>query len=533
MLSSSLTHRFFPIVLLPLDARPVCYQTPQLLASVLGASLYLPPVELFGVLKQPANIAALKDWLDETLMMLRKTDCTPHVIANAQLLLHGGLIPSRVDTQPQATLLQELDEEWFALMHSYEVCPDVFSAILRIPAYNNAEEEPDYWAVCGRAIYDASAAVHRALVSATNTNNNTDHAKTLTLYPYVASLPTPEGVPQQVWQQVLERRACYHGVHRFLLEEQERGALATLVFAQDDTGEYGLNVAEANELRAWGASTNDCWVQTGADEVAHTLMVRHWLQSSALVPRVWVGYSHTTGAACLAKFDGCPLETVVLQRLLACGAEQVSSPQEADVWLLVHSPEKTMGDHCSVQPSDGQDALAHAWVMQQLATATQQGKGVILADVAYANGADTTLLEQLLRSKSATASAVASGIHALWGYGAWNTPGNALGSALAMGLTVWLAKQLGTFCEASHQQLLALRLLDDGAYQSVVRQQVRASVGAWVVPTPSEAEALLQALMHPWQQRVQACLPQSRTTDWGVYFPCHRTFEVGFSLNLM
>lgn len=504
----------FPVLLLPLDCRPVCYQTPILLASLLQCSLYIPPESLFGNLKQPADTDALLEWCDETLAVFEARQQQPQVIASVQLMLHGGLIPARLEQRTEAETIDVLDDTWLRLFHSYNVTPDAMSAILRIPAYNNAEEEPDYWAVYGKAMYQQSERWHRTLEGAYPAWQGE-------LYQQLATFPPPTTLPEGVWQDFLARRQRSHAVHRFLLEEQERGAVNRVVFAQDDTGTHGLNVAEAQELQALGARTTQAWVQTGADEVAHTLLLRSCVEHLQLQPKVWVGYSHTHGGAVLAKFDGVPIATVVQQRLQACGARVVATPQQADVWLLVHTPQATMGDHCSVQLSDGGTPEAHAWVLAQLAEAQTAGKGVILADVAYANGADAVLFEKLLNPDA---------LKALWGYGAWNTPGNAVGSAVAMGLAVWVSQELGCYQPRVHQQLLAVRLLDDGAYQAIVRQQVRGLYGAWQVPSSSAIEQAVADRLKPWQRRISELLPLSLAEQWQATLPCQRLFEVGFRL---
>jgi hypothetical protein len=77
-------------------------------------------------------------------------------------------------------------------------------------------------------------------------------------------------------------------------------------------------------------------------------------------------------------------------------------------------------------------------------------------DLDFANGGNTALLDTLGQCMP---------ISQLWGYAAWNTASNSLGTLLAQ----ILASRHNT---AANQAFTAERILDDGIYQTLVRPEV-------------------------------------------------------------
>ena len=132
------------VFLIPLDARPVCYDLPRRLALSAGLELSMPSPKLLGQLKQPANFKTLDRWIKNHLF-----ENDPVIVA-LDTIAYGGLIASRVNAEPLEKLQDRVDK-FFSQVKASSLFG--FSSILRIPAYNNDEEEPDYWAQYGKALY--------------------------------------------------------------------------------------------------------------------------------------------------------------------------------------------------------------------------------------------------------------------------------------------------------------------------------------------------------------------------------------------
>ena len=82
----------------------------------------------------------------------------------------------------------------------------------------------------------------------------------------------------------------------------------------------------------------------------------------------------------------------------------------------------------------------------------------LIADVRNANGADNEFVEKFINGKIK---------ENFYGYSAWNTSANSLGSLICAAKVKFLAKK---YNELAFKKLQAVRLLDDWAYQANVRQ---------------------------------------------------------------
>jgi hypothetical protein len=489
-------HRFLYI---PLDARPVCLQATHQLAKLLGVELLTPPLHVLGELKTPAHLELLMEWLKNTLHQ-HGTTLQAAIIA-MDTPLYGGLITSRLGHET-IEALEHRKAEVFEALKGIPLYG--FASVMRIPNYNNDEEEPEYWAIYGERLHQLSAALHKAECATTFA----DKANAMEAASGLDSLP------EEVVQDFLNRRSRNHHMARTLLEDVVAGRLNYLVYCEDDRGMYGLNVQEAETLnRAITEKklTDVAHVQTGADEVAHTLLLKAWCDVQGNTPlRI-----HTQCAQNLeahARFDGVPIYQAYQQRLAALRAQPTETLAEADLCVVIHAPHQNMGDHCEGILSDTTPEDAEA-TLHLIQTAHSKGTPVALLDVAYANGGDPHLLDTLLQRPES--------LEKLAAYSAWNTPGNAMGCGLAFGLAASLGRSEET--ERYRKQALLTRLLDDGVYQPIVRKQWREQ------SLPLELPALTQAICNGLPTAVwQAMGVQPSAVQ--ASFPCNRTFECGIEL---
>ncbi|MCS6266436.1 MAG: DUF4127 family protein [Vampirovibrio sp.] len=484
-------------VFLPLDARPVCYQTPQLLMKMAGVLPLMPNADWLGNLKQTAAIPVLIKWL-ETL-----SDFNAPVIVALDLIAYGGLIPSRIGLETEEEIRNQLSQFYGVIMSSAVYG---YSSVLRIPTYNSAEEEPDYWASYGSALQAFSTLSYQAMAE-----------KSL--------LPAwPDEIPLEVLADFLHRRHRNFSVNEYHIQCLMAGLLQSVIFCEDDRTAAGLNVAESECLKTQialhGLETLSS-VQTGADEIGHCLLARHLNAFAVETPTVWVVYTHPEGAESYACFDGLPLAAVVQQRLNSCGLKPAESYETASMVLLVHCPSTQlgMGDYCENRKPVLESATQYATATAEIDKAKAHNKPLVIADVASANGGDLGLYESVLLPKN-------NWIDWLYGYAGWNTPGNSIGSALAMASIRFQAEaEEGAFNVTYFQQLLAIRLADDVIYQSKVRAELRK------LP---EADALSAKLVN----ELLACDLEVIKSKVGLplqtfdaYFPCNRTFEIGFAIH--
>ncbi|MEB3244698.1 MAG: DUF4127 family protein [Vampirovibrionales bacterium] len=489
------------ICLIPLDARPVCYEFPKQLIESAGLDAALPSANILGQLKQPANRVALDRWLKHTLSEHDpKRDA---LIVALDTIAYGGLIPSRVGDEPLAEVEQRLNQ-FLAMSHAAQCYG--FASILRIPDGDSTDEEPEYWAQYGKQLYRYSIFKHQARSK---------------FKPQSGA----EQIPESILNDFLNRRARNYAVNHALIEHLKQNRLASLTFCQDDTGPYGLNVQEAGLLARKLQKLNLAdrgHVQTGADEVAHCMIAR-WLSAQAVQageapPKVWVQYSHEAGELLTARFDGIAIGEIVAQRVAASGAQLATSADDADLWLAVHTPAQQQGDHCSRIQAETEPAQM-TMMLNLIARAKELHKPLTIADVAYANGSDPDLAVQLVSRFEFLGD--------LYGYAGWNTPGNAIGSAVAMAVIRLLAERRGTFCAERFQEALVVRFADDWLYQADIRQALR---NQGHNGRQQDSETLLNTLMADGLSLLRQRFDIPVTESIVCRFPCQRTFEVELAL---
>lgn len=475
------------LIILPLDARPVCYQQVLDVAAACGIQVKMPSKRLLGQLKTPADEKGLREWTENVLA----EDPDAAVILSLDLLAYGGLIPSRVHHESIETLQARI--QWFL-----ERCDSrtihAFSSILRIPNYNNAEEEPAYWEDHGQAIYEASMRAHQT--------GDVDGA--------FADLM------QSVRDDVLTRRYVNMALNTWYLDLFAAGKFQSLFFAQDDTGSHGLNVQEAQTLREHAREKNlVIEVQTGADEIALMLMAKIATEQSNKTASVLPVYTPSDAKECLARFDGISVGQVVENKLRAVGAQQATSLDTADAVLFINGPRKQhMGDHCAESGTGEADAAYFESLTKQLFDLLQE-KPVMLADVAYANGSDPELTDSLIAQKFPFLS--------LASYAGWNTPGNTIGTAVSVGLLHYLAVQNKTLTPSVHYKHLLTRLIDDWGYQAVVRHRLRGQIRPGRSPINNRD---LDQHMFEIETKLDTYLNQVGFHPQEYVFPCKRLFEI-------
>jgi hypothetical protein len=473
------------IFLIPLDSRPVCYDMPRRLAAVAGLQLSMPAPNLLGQLKTPANFKTLSRWVKNHLF-----ENDPLIVA-LDTIAYGGLISSRVNDDPLSVLKKRIDD-FFGQIRT-DTCFG-FSSILRIPNYNFAEEEPDYWNQYGKKLYQYSVNLHK--------NGAADGSD----------------IPPAVLKDFLQRREKNAALNEYYLALLANGRLDYLTFCQDDTGPYGLNVQEAQSLNDQLQKrklAEKGHIQTGADEVAVCMLARWMALQQKKRLKVYAFYSSEQGRKLTAKFDGLPIEAIVQRAVHACGAVLAKNSADADLWLAVHTPEERQGDHCEKEKARLHPEQLGS-VLKTLHQAFERGKPVALADVAYANGSDPLLIEKLLSEFEDLTS--------LYGYAGWNTPGNTIGTAVAMGLVRLMAEENACFHPEAFCQLLLIRLADDWLYQADVRSVVRGMMNG-TAKTGTPDENLLNVLMADGLALLKQRLGLENRTVHCSY-PCKRTFEV-------
>jgi hypothetical protein len=463
------------LLLIPPDIRPPTLAFPVKLVKATGHTVSTPPLASLNNLNQPGNLELLHMWLEA------EAATADSLIVSLETLCLGGLIPARRVTDSLDEVLERLN----ILKQIKQAHPQLqilaFGVIVRVAHDDDPLEEKPYYGVHGKQLRAYSEIKDKV-------ERYHDPVHAMRLDEVVNTLPD---VVLQDW---LATRARNYEMHVEALELTSTGILDHLHITLDDTSTYGLAALDRRNLERQ-IDVLGLWhkvnIYPGADEVPAILIARVLASQPT---RVYVHLSARLGEAAELLYEDRPVGELLNAHLRAAGCSWVTHPSEADVVLAVNTPARKQGeqqpDYATVDTPERYLPVFVDALREYLNTSTP----VVLADVAYANGAETRLMTCC---KHLPFSCLA-------GFSAWNTAGNTLGSAIAMAVLAPLVEDKTLWTE-----ILFNRFVDDYLYQSIVRAQVWEDLGKPSVfdlgDRHSEAEARIDALLKPlaldfWEQ---------------------------------
>lgn len=490
-------------ILLPLDNRPCTSRFPLEIASIAGFEVLSPPSALLGDVKKPASLAGIETWLEAHLAEV------PLLVISLDTWLYGGLVSSRKNMAPLVELSERL-QSLFQLKARYpKLRVAAFATLLRLSNHNDATEERPYWAEYGEKIF--RYAWLEDLLSQSAAPDSALQAEFSALQRQIPSACLVD------YQELRQRNLA---LLFQALEAVAENIFDTLYIGCDDSGEYGWNVQEKRQLAQAVAQKNlatRVLLYPGADELAAALLIRALIPAA---PRLALAQTFPEAFDLCTLYEGQPLSQTFTAQAQAVGVE-VTEAETAQALLWLHNPPQLQFDQYlereGRQPVNAKDYLR---VMHAIKT---NDLPVAVADLCYANGGDQRLLEAF-ESEGV--------LPLLKGYSAWNTTGNTLGFALAW-LKAWLHSQLSEAkTETLQARFLMERLLDDGWYQGVMRQQL-----CQHYLEPVTLDSCLQLLAF-CNQRLQNWHVLFSDQGWSpaeirkLYFPWRRFFEVSISVCL-
>lgn len=395
------------ICVIPIDNRPVCYNLFKDISAIdESLELFIPDRALLGDLTRNADIGGILKWLKNT----PKVDA---MVISLDTVAYGGLIPSRRSPETFEQIKNRV-ENFKEILKTKDAKIYAFSSIMRISNNNINQEEKEYWNKYGTRIFDYSYQTHK-----------------LGCESCIERL-----IPDDILDDYLQTRKRNFEINKLYLEWQKEGLFDTLIFSKDDCAEYGFNVQEAQALEKLGGFT-----KTGADEIPLTLFARA-LEGKM---RVAVDFTEPEYKNLISNYEDVSIEKSVLGQLSLANVE-VTDKENADVVLVVNNFKDHQGEIVMQRPTE------------PFSGSFELPKNAMVADVRYANGADNAFVEKFINTKMRSD---------FYGYSAWNTSANTLGSLICGAKVKFLAKK---YNEKAFKKLQAIRLLDDWAYQANVRQ---------------------------------------------------------------
>ncbi|MCR4881278.1 MAG: DUF4127 family protein [bacterium] len=480
------------ILIIPIDNRPVCYDLPMQAAEIFdGVKVLCPNYEFLGDLNNDANIKEIQKWTKKTV---QANDIDIAIIA-LDTIAYGGLIPSRRTTMSFEDIKENIDD-FFKILKKKNKKMKIYavSSIMRISNNNINEEEKSYWDKYGRDLFRYSYLSHKLL-------RNYDVELEAEM------IKLAKSIPFEVIDDYLDTRKRNYDINSYYIDLVKSGTISRLVFSQDDAAEFGFNIEEKELL--WKQSIKEIvspkvTIKTGADEMIISLLSRALCDFYGETIGISPEFFDDEAKKIISRYEDVSVEKSANAAIELCGGQ---ADKKADLKLVINAPNQVQ-DEISLGIFKDSKSTHQADALVEFIK--KSGKKYIVADVKNANGADNHLVEKFIEHSYDTDK--------FYGFGAWNTTGNTLGTVVAIAIIKELAKKYGKYNEEAFKKTQYIRLLDDWAYQSNVRKILRSS---------GETKSVSDE-MQPYKEKISAWLNYDIDTYYS--FPWERTFEIKIEL---
>ena len=484
------------IGLLPLDSRPCNSSFPVSLSSSIGAKCFVPPIEYMDYFLKGADCERLVLWLKQIAPA-----CDALVIP-FDMLAYGGLVAARQHRDNIETCSKRID-----------VLKDIKKAHPNIRIY-------------------ASSNITRTSITVENEDSISLWENT-NLYSKAVYLAQKTGLPEHIAEKArLEKEIPAEVLSNFLnarkrnaainkkgVELVAEGVLDCLLLLQEDSEPYGVHRYEQEELHSLIEKCNlqgKAVIQNGADESGCLLIARAALGEHPAFSPVEVKYLNEENKNFTALYEDRPFAENLKSSMAFLHLKETSGARDV---LFLHIPKTTQLDACMAQenpisPYTKEETEAFA---NQIAHEINNGKRVYLLDVVCSNGGDGDLLHALKTKVD---------LRALWGYAAWNTACNSMGTILGQLVFSQLSNK-------QNQLFTVERILDDYIYQSVVRRKLGKALSeigqdVWNLSQHDLANEKLREIMDGCDEIKTLFQP---VPAFYASLPWNRTFEVEILLN--
>ena len=468
------------IVHLPLDSRPCNLLFPGQLAAWCGHECAVPPEMDFFT--SPASFESSRDFL------LREIHDADALVVSADHLCYGSLLESRSDGISEEEALQRLELLCELRRRKPDLPIHVYSVLMRSSV---------------SALCAGDLELHRAMTAysfytdrASQTGSQEDAQR---------AQQALQQLPQEVLSRYRQARARNHAVNMRCVQMARQGVVDSLLLLQEDSEPYGFHKAEQRALaQKYGDLLCGCIrMHNGTDEGGALAVMKAIAQKHPLPP-VSVCFLGWKDGDFIARYEDRPFGENVWDSLAYADLRTEEDAQS--VLAVCCPPDGIQTDWVNPAHAEGLEEEA-----EEIVRMAKAGRKVYVLDVTRANGGAPALMRAVFRRAPDLPIA---------GYSAWNTASNSLGTAIAQMMSDLLAEKV-------NQTFLWERLLDDLAYQGVVREDLNGELEAegedlLHLKNPQDAEKRLREKMDAF---LSAEPMFARAPDFAVCLPWGRTFE--------
>lgn len=433
------------LLFVPIDDRPVCLQYTVDTLQAAGHEVLTPPVEILSTRGRPGDADKLWEWV-----FAHGWEADAAVLS-ADSMLYGGLVPSRTHEISEDVIIRRVAK--FAEFKAENPSVPIygFSTIMRTPQHSAGGTDAPYYEKYGYQIYRLTALWDMKEIKGLTKAEQQD-VQQLT-----------DAIPQADLKDWMERRGKNYRANTKMLEMTGREVFHYFMIGRDDSWPFCQSHKEARDMETLTSNLPKSRhaIFASADEAGMLLLTKAVNDLTFQIPSVYVFYSPGTGSRTVPAYQGNTMGELVDANILVAGGYKTSSPERADLIIAVGMPLNGVTLEAAVPGNTEKLRPEVKTFVDEIASHLDRGKRLALDDAAFSNGADNSLMAEVVRRKL---------LPKLAAYAGWNTAGNSTGYAISQGILS------ASTSLSDRERLISVRLLDDWAYQANVRQMVKRDV---------------------------------------------------------
>ena len=428
------------VLFVPQDDRPVSLQYTVDTAKAAGMTVLTPPQNLISGKTYKGQADQIWNWVEQNA---GRADV---MVLSTDTLIYGGLVDSRKHNLPLSTLEYRL-KRIEALKANYKNTRIYgFGTVMRSPRASGGGTEPSYYADYGPTIFQI-AALQDKLDAGTLTQAETQKLMSL-----------QASVPVEYLQDWFSRRQKNMQINKGLIDEARKGIFEYFALGHDDTSQLSQSALEGRYLSQYskGIPRTQYGSFPGADQLGLLLMARSRTDESVEKPTFSVIYPLGGAGKTLPGYEDQTIDKTIAEHVEAVGGTMTTAGKPT-VLLAVNTPLSTSTSESEAFGNLPMVSQATNAFVDRIQQATEQGVTVSVADIAYNNGSDNTLVGAMYKRDL---------LYKIGAYNGWNTASNTVGYAIAQGLL------LKSMSPEGHRDMLTQQYLDNWAYQANIRKDI-------------------------------------------------------------